>query len=297
MFSKALLIMNGKAGQADKRKQLEAITGILAECIIELTLIQTQQQGEAERICRDRAESYDLVLILGGDGTVHECINGLASLNQPPLIGILPGGTCNDFSRALGIPQQLTKAAELIQEGRSMKVDIGQMNDRYFSNFFGIGLITEASENINQQTKDLFGKISYYISVLQTLPESQSFSFELETDSETIKDEALMILVANGTFIGTNQLPLPESSLNDGLLDVIIIQETGLPLLREFLSAKGAEVLEPNPDVWQYRQTSRVRLQTDRKMKADTDGETYMETPVNIRLFSQQLSFIVGSES
>lgn len=294
MFEKALLIYNGSAGQADIGEQLATLTRILAPVIGELTLLQTKEKGDAERYCRERAEEVDLLLILGGDGTVHECINGLGALEHPPVVGVLPGGTCNDFSRTLGLPQQLAQAAEAVVEGRQLAVDVGVMNNRFFSNFYGIGLITDTSENINSELKGKIGKLSYFLSALQTVRAAESFSFELETDQGVWTGEAVMILVANGGFIGTNELPRVDNRLTDGLLDIYVIREAGLPLLLELLSQKTSKQWDPESSTIDYLQSSRVTIRTEVSKRADTDGEIYMETPAELSLLPKHLKFIIG---
>ena len=233
MFKKALLIYNANAGQSEIGEQLAVIASLLAPAIDEFTMLQTKERGDAERYCRELDEQTDLLLILGGDGTVHECVNGLSVLEHPPVVGLLPGGTCNDFSRSLHIPQSLRQAAETILEGRVRQVDVGRMNDRYFSNFYGIGLITDTSENINSELKGMIGKLSYFLSALQKVRSADSFHYVIETAEERLEGDAVMILVANGRYVGTNALPGNVSQLTDGLLDMYIIREAGLPLLLE----------------------------------------------------------------
>ncbi|MFS0725624.1 diacylglycerol/lipid kinase family protein [Paenibacillus sp. 1P07SE] len=294
MYEKALLIYNGAAGQADIGERLATLTRVLAPAINELILLQTKEKGDAERYCRERAEGVDLLLILGGDGTVHECVNGLSGLAHPPVVGVLPGGTCNDFSRTLRLPQQLAQAAETITEGRTLAVDIGVMNDRYFSNFYGIGLITDTSENINSELKGKIGKLSYFLSALQQVRAADTFAYELETDQGLVTGEAVMILVANGGFIGTNALPGDHDRLTDGLLDVYVIREAGLPLLMEVLSQKTGKPWDPESSSIDYLRSTRVRIRTEEPKRADTDGEVYMETPAELSLLPQHLTFIVG---
>lgn len=102
-WNKALLIHHLHAGKANRENTLGLVTGVLAPAIHELVVVRTDEPGEGEKLCWERGEEFDVVFILGGDGTVHECVNGLASLQNPPQIGVLPGGTCNDFARSLGI--------------------------------------------------------------------------------------------------------------------------------------------------------------------------------------------------
>ncbi|WP_405081201.1 diacylglycerol/lipid kinase family protein [Paenibacillus chitinolyticus] len=296
MFGKAILIHNGSAGQAETGTRLGAVIGPLAAGIGELTLVQTKEPGDAERICRERGEETDLVLVLGGDGTVHECVNGLAALAAPPVVGILPGGTCNDFSRALYIPQELDRAAETLMRGKTQTVDIGRANDRYFSNFFGIGLITDASVNINPQLKGMIGKLSYFISTLQTVTSADPFRFTLEHDSGQTGGEAVMLFVANGRFLGTRPLPLAPDALYDGVLDVAIIREAGLPLLKELFKIKNFEEWDSEKSSFEFIRTTSLKLTTDQPMQADMDGEIYARTPAEISVLGKKLTFLVGEE-
>lgn len=295
MYTKGLLIYNGNAGSLDTN-QLGTALGILSAHLPELNVRRTDQPGEAQQLCRDLGEQYDVLYILGGDGTVHECINGLALLDHPPIIGVLPGGTCNDFSRALMMPQQIAKAAEALNHRHTRTLDIGTVNGQYFTNFYGIGLIAETSQNINTDLKGAFGKISYFLSTLQTVRTAEPFHFHLTHDEGEIDGEAIMIYVANGRFLGTNPLPFPASSLEDGLLDVLIIREAGLPLLREIVSRKTEEVWNPQYSNIDYIRTTRAKLTTPEPMPADMDGEIYLQTPADLGVLSGKLTFLIGEE-
>ena len=294
MYDRAMLVYNGNAGQRQAAELLGTVTGILAPDIRELVLVQTLEAGDGEKICRERGEEFELVLIMGGDGTVHECVNGLASLSAPPLIGVLPAGTCNDFARSLNLSVELAEAAKQLMQGNRKKLDVGMAGDRVFTNFFGIGLITEASENINSGLKGTLGRLSYFISTLQTVRTAEPFRYRMVWDGGTQQDEAVMIYVSNGRYLGTQALPFSFEALTDGRLDVLIIREAGLPLLKELLSRKEEGEWEPKNDSIQYFQTSFLKLQTDQPMKADTDGEKYLETPADLTIRSRPLEFLIG---
>ncbi|WP_411348260.1 diacylglycerol/lipid kinase family protein [Paenibacillus sp. WLX2291] len=293
MYDKGLFIYNGNAGSVDEG-QLGMVLGILSPELPELNVRRTSKPGEAKQLCRDLGEQYDVVYIFGGDGTVHECINGLADLEHPPVIGVLPGGTCNDFSRALFMPQQLQRAAEALILRHTRTLDIGTANGHYFTNFYGIGLISETSQNINTDMKGAFGKLSYFLSTLQTVRTAQQFHFQLEHDDGELSGEAVMIYAANGRYLGTNPLPFHDKSLQDGLLDVLVIREAGLPLLRELLSRKVPGEWAPQNDNIQYIRTSQLHVITDKPMAADTDGEIYLQTPGKLGVLPGKLTFLVG---
>ncbi|KKO54691.1 diacylglycerol/lipid kinase family protein [Paenibacillus sp. DMB20] len=295
MYDRAMLVYNGKAGQRGIDSALGTVMGIIAPEIRELVLFQTMGPGDGERVCRERGEAFDLVLIMGGDGTVHECVNGIASLKKPPLIGILPAGTCNDFARSLNLPADLAEAARQLMQGIRQKVDIGTAGERVFTNFFGIGLITEASENIHDGLKGALGRISYFISTLQTVRKGERFQYALKWDEGTLEDEAVMVYVSNGRYLGTQALPFPAEALTDGRLDVLIIREAGLPLLKELLSRKEEGEWVPKDDSIHYFQTTSLSLATREPMKADTDGEKYLETPALLTVRPRSLEFLTGN--
>ncbi|OIK10901.1 YegS/Rv2252/BmrU family lipid kinase [Bacillus sp. MUM 13] len=297
-WKKGLLIYNQNAGGGKLEKNLGECLPVLSCNIEEFLVIQTKEAGDAERICGEYGEDMDVVFVLGGDGTVHECVNGLSVLNKRPILGILPGGTCNDFSRTLNLPQKIGKAAEEMMSGRIKEVDVGRAGDRYFLNFWGIGLIADTSSNIDEHEKNLFGKIGYFLSALRTLGDNEPFSFTMEYDGKTIEDEAIMILVLNGKYIGTNLLPFPLIDSQDGVMDIVILKKSNIGVFKELLAMKrmAAESADPDSGVW-YLQASDIKIQTSKEMEADTDGEIYLKTPADIQVLQNHLPMLCGPEA
>lgn len=294
MYKKALLLYNGHAGQGDITETLTDIVGLIAGDIRELTLLQTEEKGEPETFCRQRGGEFDLLIIVGGDGTVHECINGLMKLKNSPVISIIPTGTCNDFSRSLMIPQTIKEAAELIKTGSVENIDIGQFNDRYFSNFFGVGLITEASEGTDAHLKNSIGKFSYIISALQSLKNPTSFSFSLNTDNDHFRGEAVMILAMNGYYLGTTNLHLDETKMDDGLFEIYLIQKSGLkPLKNMYNKAFSTDWTKETEGIELIRSSS-FTLETNQTLDVDMDGEIYSQTPANVSIANKRLPFITA---
>lgn len=166
------------------------------------------------------------------------------------------------------------------------------MNDRYFLNFWGIGLIAETSNQINETEKALLGKISYFTSALRTVSSGASFPMTLKIDGEEIKEEAVMPLVMNGQYIGTNRIPLPDASIEDGLLDVLICRNTNLTALRELMSMEQGSIDRFTGEL-SYVQASRIEIETDTAKKADMDGEVYTYTPAVIQVLPQHIDMLV----
>jgi len=281
-YKKAIVIYNGNAGQKDIAKTLGICVPILSTAIEELLILKTEGPGHARRICAEYGEQTDLVVMLGGDGTVHECINGLAPLDKRPAIAVLPGGTCNDVSRTLNMPQDLQGAAETVVSGNLVPLDAMRINGRYALNFWGVGLVTEASNNIKGSEKALLGKVSYYLSAIRSMREMDPFFYEIDCDGEMYEGEAVMILAANGRYIGTNELPFHNIHVDDGQANVFIVKNTNLSLLKEILTTDVTAEEKANEIL--HCSGKDITIQTEEAMEADMDGEVYLETPAHIQV-------------
>ncbi|RDU34849.1 diacylglycerol kinase family lipid kinase [Neobacillus piezotolerans] len=288
-FKRAVLIYNGNAGQKSIRKALGECIPILSPGIEELLLLKTERPGHAQELCSKYGEWADLAIILGGDGTVHEGINGLCPLEKRPLLAILPGGTCNDFARTLGIPQDIQKAAEAILSGTPIPIDAMEINGQYALNFLGIGLVAEASNNIKGSEKALLGKVSYYLSAMRTMREMEPFRYTIDCDGERFAGEAVMVLAANGRYIGTNELPFQNIEIDDGKANIFIIKNTSLALVKEIL-ATDVTLPDGGPaNELLHCSGRKIAIHTAGAMDADTDGEVYLETPVLINVLKHHL--------
>ncbi|MGE7763608.1 diacylglycerol/lipid kinase family protein [Peribacillus sp. NPDC097895] len=292
-WKKGMLIYNKKAGNDKLERNLEQCLPIIAPHIDEFLILQTKEKGDASRFCSEYGEDMDVVFVLGGDGTVHECVNGLSSLGKRPLFGVLPGGTCNDFSRTLKIPQNIRQASEALVNGKVRSIDIGQADDAYFSNFWGVGLISDASSNIDEQEKNKFGKIGYLLSAVRTIGDNNPFPFKLQYDGNMIEGEAIMILVLNGCYIGTNLLPFPMVSPDDGLFGIAILEKANLSAFFEIMAMKRlwTEKLSPESGVT-YLQAGTLIIETKMPLDVDMDGEIYSQTPTRIKILSHHLSVL-----
>lgn len=292
-FDKAVLIYNGNAGNKTIENTLGVCVPIFSSRIESLLLLKTTGPNHAKQLCETYGDQVDLVIILGGDGTVHECINGIAGLKNRPAIAILPGGTCNDFTRTLGINQNIGQAAKQLMDGVIAPVDVLKVDGHYSLNFWGIGLIAETSMNIDPTEKERLGKLSYMLSVMRTVKDMSPFNYELDIDGDKVTGEAVMIFVANGKYIGTNPLPFKAIAFDDGLADLFIINNANFTLLKEIstmdITVQGNEVTK---EIDHYRGQS-ITVSTEAEMDADMDGEVYSRTPAKISVLNHHLQMLM----
>ena len=295
-FKKALLLFNGNKEAAELNEQLSQTLPKLAQGIEQLHVIGTRSVEHLYQVCREFASDAELLIILGGDGTVHECVNAVAGLEKRPVLGILPGGTCNDFSRMMGIPQNLDQAAEAVLSGHPVEVDIGKSADRYFLNFWGIGLVTKASLNRDEEKKKRLGVLSYFISTLKTINQADPFHYQIEADGKQMEGEAVMLIVLNGRFVGTQRIPLPSIHPADGKMDLLIIKDSNLTLFKEVLKVNEESDLSDFTEL-DHLQVSQLSVETEKEEEIDMDGEIYNVTPASLQVLPEHLRIIRAADS
>jgi len=294
-FERATFLYNGQAGQAITEVALAEIIPTLAMQCKQLSIIQTLSADEFQQECINASDN-DVLFLMGGDGTLHTAIQVFNQVDQMPLIGILPGGTCNDFARTLNIPLSLSEAAISIVNGQIVDYDIAKINNNWYMNFAGVGLIVDASENINPDLKNKYGKLSYYISALQSFKESVPIPFTIEVDGQVYEENAVMALVMNGNSIGTHRFPLRGIDPTDGLLDVVLIQTSTIIAIREWFSLNQPEVMPEQLQNVIHYSGKNIVIKTNDPKKVDTDGEIYLNTPITIDIHPRKIQFLVPNE-
>ncbi|MDN7241892.1 diacylglycerol kinase family lipid kinase [Planococcus sp. N028] len=292
-FNRTVLLYNAQAGQSMSDAMIGLTTPSLAEESNSLELVQTSSPEEFTEACIQAAESAEVLFVVGGDGTIHLAVQALTTLENPPILGILPGGTCNDFARTLGIPLSLDEAASSLVQGDIKEIDTARINGNAFLNFAGIGIITDASSNIDPHLKERYGKLSYFMSGLRSIRQAEPFSATVEVDGIVHLEEGVLILVMNGKSIGTHMVPLQLIDPMDGLLDVFIVQTSSIAAVREWFSLAQPEVLTDELEHVTHYQGRRIVIRTEQEMDVDTDGEIYLKTPLEIEIEPKKLKMLV----
>lgn len=292
-MTRVAIILNPKAGNVKMVNQIDTIQNRLKERFDEVSLYKTEYKGHGAELVAKLSDQVDIIIGAGGDGTIYELANAICEREKRPAFGIIPGGTCNDFSRAIGMNQNPIQAVEQLLEDNRSKIDVGHSNDEYFLNFWGIGLITQASENINPDTKEVFGRLSYYISTAQTINNPEPFHLKVEADETSFEGEAVMMIVGNGPFTGGIQAFFPQNHLQDGEFDVLIIKESSLPTFWSIFQSKVLKQSRFNEDIIHF-QTKNLKVSTDPKQTIDCDGERHYTTPSTLEVLPEYLTVLTG---
>src|SRR5690554_5614581 len=229
MTIRARLIYNPTSGREEMKKKLSDILQRLEQGGIETSTHATIGEGDAERAAAEAVDrGFDIIIAAGGDGTLYEVINGMAGKENRPKLGIIPLGTTNDFARALGIPKFWEFACDLIIAQNTRSIDVGKANDRYFINIAGGGSMTELTYEVPSKLKTMIGQLAYYMKGLEKLPSLRPIEIEVKSPEFEGVEDVMLFLVANSNSVGGFEKLAPLASLDDGLLDVLILRKCNL---------------------------------------------------------------------
>jgi diacylglycerol kinase (ATP) len=220
-------------------------------------------------------QGYDRIVAMGGDGTVHEIINGIMQLpeDRRPALGVVPVGSGNDFAHAIGIPKESDRALVHALNGEAAPIDLGLMIDEhghkeYFDNTLGIGF--DAVVTIRSHKLPVVrGFLMYFMAVIQTIMLNHDPALvQFETEKEKWQERVLMTTLCNGGREGGGFILSPDSKMNDGLMEYVMVRKVSRPmmfrLIPEFM--KGTHP----------RFTKQIRMGACRKLAMNSDRPLYI---------------------
>ncbi|MFJ5717367.1 diacylglycerol kinase [Neobacillus sp. NPDC093127] len=272
-MKRARLIYNPTSGRELIKRHLPEILQKLEAAGYEASTHATIGAGDATKAARIAVKrKYDIVIAAGGDGTIHEVVNGLADQDYRPKLGIIPTGTTNDFARALHIPRDVNTAVDIITKGEMIPVDIGRINDKYFINIAGGGRITELTYEVPSKLKTMLGQLAYYLKGMEMLPSIKASHLRIEYDGKLFEGEAMMFLVGLTNSIGGFERLAPDASINDGLFSLLILKKVNLAEFVRIatLAVRGEHVNDQNVV---YTQANRIKVYSSEKVQLNLDGE------------------------
>lgn len=291
---KLLLIVNPRAGKNKSRGPLFDAAAILSEAGYLLSIHNTTGNGDAAGTAAREGTDYDVVVAVGGDGTLNEVITGLMELEQPPLLGYLPQGSTNDFASSLRISGNPVSAAQALLVHPSRKLDIGQWNQRYFVYVASFGAFTRSSYSAPQAAKNALGHFAYILEGMKDLNTLRPYKVRLTADGEVLDGEYLFGAICNSTSIGGLMKLDPERVvLDDGKFEMLLIPNPKTPLdLQNLVLALLNQHYDSEGVV--FRHVSSIHLETEEDLPWSLDGEYAPSQPaVDIQNRRQALAMLL----
>ena len=231
----------------------------------------TWERGDATRFAAEGAQGgVDVVVALGGDGTVNEVLNGLSGSGAA--LGIIPLGTANDFARQADIPLDPDHAMDVILRRKPVRIDTAQLNGHRFLNVSTAGIGAEATAETPADAKEALGALAYAITGVRKLADLTPTEARLETPDAELDLEFLVLAVGNGRMTGGGTMLTPRASVTDGLLDVCIVEPRARrDFARLALRFRRGDHLDS--DGVRYLQVPWLRVVAGRAITVNVDGE------------------------
>lgn len=288
---KVSVILNSSSGDAGTVDYVEKLRSGLPDHTLEVH--RTKSPGDATEIARGLlSDESRYIMIIGGDGTINEAVQAL--IGSSKVIVPVPSGTGSDFCRALKI-LDVSDSVRAILSGKIISCDAGlcrwRDSKRYFVNVLEVGFGASVMERVNASRKK--GKGVFRKSVVRQLFGLKNYACRIESDGHAISVITPEIIVANGIYFGGGMKASPESSINDGMLDVHIIGKMGrLALLRRFSRLIDGTYIKDR-DVINMRTAS---VSISGSGPVEMDGEVVGELPMKIEIAPSSLLVGVPEE-
>ncbi len=234
-------------------------------------------------------ESGETPVVVSGDGLMGAIGGAMAGAEAP--LGLIPAGRGNDLARALGIPTEPEAAVETVLAGHSRRIDVGEANGKRFLGIVSVGFDSECNRLANE-THFLRGNLVYVYSMLRTLIGWRAARFTIAVGEERKRLTGYFVDVANNSVYGGGMWIAPEAEIDDGLFDVVAIEEVGkwrfLSGLRDVL--KGAHLGKDEVSVFR---APRLQIEASRPFPVYADGDHLTDLPVSLRVLPSALSILV----
>lgn len=224
-MKKIKLIYNSGAGQSKFKYFLDTIIEKFMQNGIEVSVFRASRKTNLYEYLKDTDEqNIYAIVVAGGDGTINRVVNVILKNNIKTPLAIIPAGTSNDFAKHLKMPANFSECIDRILAGNIQKVDVGLANDKYFINVCSAGLFTNASQKTDINLKNAIGKVSYFITAVDQFFKFKPFTVRIETENKTVEEKINLFLIFNGSSVGGINKFTDNSSIRDGVLDVLIIK-------------------------------------------------------------------------
>jgi YegS/Rv2252/BmrU family lipid kinase len=278
----------------------------------------SKRQGKGTTLARDLLhKGFDMVVVVGGDGTINEVANGffeeaigmygseLRPINPDAVIGIIPCGTRNLVAKSLGLPLDVIQCCQNLVEGSVRRIDVIRVSatnpgdgsrtpPRIFLNAAEVGVgaeIIDRSKKVRGRVKSRL--VSTVAAVISTLPAYESNSCDLFIDGHKKSVSMTMGVVANGKFLGGGFMVAPKANVSDGLLDLVVLKDSGsLKMLNGLISIKSGNY--DGKDNILHAKARKVRIKPkERKVTVTIDGEPIGVLPATFQTFPKALKIVV----
>lgn len=263
----------------------------------------TEGKSHAIELAKQLTEAgCDYLIAMGGDGTLHEVLNGVLQSNAPaekyPVIGLLPMGSANDFARTAGLSKSIKSLTKLIENKCIQKIDLGKINfeengeARYFANIAGIGLGPEVVQGMERSPAFVGPKLRYFTQIVKGFLKYRKKEVCITGNSQVWKGKLLQMAVANGRYYGYGICTAPDADLTDGFFQIAIFGDLSIwdYLKNTGNLKKGIKIRHKEVN---YFKLKKIKIESNEPCGIEADGEYAGRLPVTITILPKAISFLM----
>ena len=238
----------------------------------------------------------DRIVVVGGDGTIHAAVQGVAPLPERPPMAFVPGGTANDATLGLGLPRDPVETLEALAAGllRAVPFDLVRCNDRWLVNVMSIGLPAQVTATTPAPAKSVLGSLAYLAHGLSLLPGLQAFPVSLQAEGLAFEGRAFALFVGNLPYAGGGYEVCPDARYDDGALDLLLVpfMATG-----NLLALLGDATLLGDPrnhEFVEHHRLHALRIDLPPGTALNLDGEPYDAAVLELSVAPAHLTVYAG---
>jgi len=290
---KIVFVVNSISGTQGKKAILEWIDERIDRTLYDYTVVKTQYAGHAVEIAATAArEKVDMVVAIGGDGTINEI--GRSLVHTDTALGIIPCGSGNGLARHLQIPLEPKAAIDIINEGNCLCIDYGKINNIPFFCTCGVGFDAFVSLKFADSGKR--GLLTYLENTLHESLNYKPETYEIENEEGTVKYKAFLIACANASQYGNNAYIAPQASLTDGLMDVTILEPFTVLDVPSLSFQLFNKTIDQNSRIKMLR-TKKIKIHRSKPGVLHFDGDPLMaDEDIEVELIPHGLNIITSDK-
>ncbi|MCQ2491452.1 MAG: diacylglycerol kinase family lipid kinase [Lachnospiraceae bacterium] len=300
-MKRGLFIINPSSGRQNILDTVESIIGklVMREICDRVEVFYTKGKDDAKlRAMELMPGQYDFVVAVGGDGTLNEVAAGLYLSKSNIPLAVISAGTVNDFANYLSLPQTPEPFVDMIEKFECLSVDLGKVNEEYFINVVAGGMLTDIAYKVPKDKKAAMGKMAYYLEFIAEFPKQlldSGIKLHVESEEFTGDTDAIVFIITNTKSVGGVANALPLASVEDGLLDVMILKRVN-PLTTPDAIVKFLQSEHYKAEDIEYFQTKKVRIEqiAGTPIVLDFDGEVLVDNlPAEISVIEDAIQIIM----
>jgi YegS/Rv2252/BmrU family lipid kinase len=301
-FGELTVIVNPHAGRRHVGEEVPELERNLRARGLDYRLVRTQGRGDAAALAREALEGGSrFIVAVGGDGTVHEVVNGMLDeegkpIGDDPVLGVVAAGSGCDFIRTFGLPGDATRACLHLTGDNTYPLDVGRItyttvsggsDSRYFVNVAEVGLGAAVAARAERMSPRL-GQAKYFVGFWLTMPRFKLATVRVQADRKTYEGPSYLVVVGNAQYYGGGMKISPRSYPGDGVVDVLVFKGPKSDSFTMIPRVYRGEHL-PHDHVEEFRVKRQLVVDADRPLPIEADGEVLGTTPATFEVLAQPL--------